>query len=411
MKKTKIAFVLAIIIFTQCTKKVEISQWRGENRNGIYQEENLLEKWPEDGPELIWENKDLGCGYSSAAVISDKVITAGTLDSITYLFAFSHEGEILWKSKLGKEWMTNFPGINSTPLLYGDLGYIIDGLGKLYCFNVEDGTVQWTKDVFNDFDGVNNKYGITENFLIDGEKLFCTPGGKKNNVIALNRFNGELIWTCPGEGQASAYCSPSIINHNEKRYLITATDSAILSINPDNGKLAWSYNLGKNWGTKANMPVYKNNHLFIPTNSAVGSSMLKIAEDGNSVKEVWNTSYLNRNRGEVVVLDDVIYGTHNRKKKIFKLDWNTGNVLDSLQLEQASTLISDGKMIYSYDHAGNIQLITDSNEGLESVSSFEFKLDSITERRIFHCSYQVIHDGRLYVRCDNILRVYSITKS
>jgi outer membrane protein assembly factor BamB len=307
--------------------------------------------------------------------------------------------------------MTNFPGINSTPLLYGDLGYIIDGLGKLYCFSVKDGSVQWTKDVFKDFDGVNNKYGITENFLVEGEKLFCTPGGKKNNVIALNRFNGDLIWTSPGEGQASAYCSPTIIKHNEQRYLITATDSAILSINPDNGKLAWSFNLGANWGTKANMPIYKNGNLFIPTGSKTGSRMLKIADNGNSVIEVWNSFYLNRNMGEVVVLDDAIYGTHNRKKKLFKLDWNTGNALESLKLKQASSLISDGKMIYSYDIAGNVQLIKDNNEGLESVSSFEFELDSISERRVFHCSYQVIKDGRLYVRCDNILRVYNIAKS
>lgn len=400
--------VLSLIFLLQSCQPtdVEISEWRGPNRDGIFPENNLLEVWPENGPELLWEFDDLGIGYSSAAVLDDFVFTAGTIDSITYVFKFDYTGNLIWKTELGPEWMANFPGINSTPYIYDKLGYIQGGLGILFCFDAKTGEIEWTKDLLKDFDGVNNKYGITENFLIDGEKLFCTPGGTKNNVIALNRFNGELIWTCAGEGQLSAYCSPSIINHNNKRYLITATDSAILSINPDIGELEWSYNLGKNWGTKANMPVYKNDHLFVPTNSAIGSVMLKISEDGKSVTQTWNTPFLNRNRGEVVLLGDAIYGTNNRKKKMYKLDWNSGNVLDSLQLNDASNLISDGKMIYSYDHRGNVQLIKDEQDGLESVSSFVFKVDT----RIRHCSYQVIKNGRLYIRSDNFMRVYSLVK-
>jgi hypothetical protein len=32
----------------------EVFQWRGENRNGIYNEEGLKDQWPEGGPELLW---------------------------------------------------------------------------------------------------------------------------------------------------------------------------------------------------------------------------------------------------------------------------------------------------------------------------------------------------------------------
>ena len=39
-------------------------------------------------------------------------------------------------------------------------------------------------------------------------KLFVTPGGPVNNIVALNRLNGNLIWSCKAEGEQSAYCTP-----------------------------------------------------------------------------------------------------------------------------------------------------------------------------------------------------------
>jgi len=159
-----------IFLFQSCqSTDIEISEWRGPNRDGIFPENNLLDVWPETGPELLWEFNEVGLGYSSAAVIDDFVFTAGTIDSISYVYKFDHVGNLIWKTKLGPEWMINFPGINSTPYIYDKLGYIQGGLGILYCFNAETGKIEWTKDLFKDFDGANNKYGITENFLIDGD--------------------------------------------------------------------------------------------------------------------------------------------------------------------------------------------------------------------------------------------------
>jgi outer membrane protein assembly factor BamB len=42
-------------------------QWRGPNRDGISKETGLLQKWPEEGPRLLWQSKDLGQGYGTWA--------------------------------------------------------------------------------------------------------------------------------------------------------------------------------------------------------------------------------------------------------------------------------------------------------------------------------------------------------
>ncbi|MFC2118630.1 hypothetical protein ACFLSY_08310, partial [Bacteroidota bacterium] len=208
MKKiTGLTFFVLFLALTSCIfkKKTEISQWRGPDRDGIYPETNLLTEWPEEGPELIWKFEGLGIGHATASVTSDRLFTAGTLDSITYLFSIDLDGNLLWKKEIGPEWMINFPGVRSTPLIIDDLGYFLNGLGKLFCFNINNGDYLWTKDLFDDYDGKNITWGITENLLFRGDTLFCTPGGVEANVVSLDRITGETIWKSKGDGKTSSY--------------------------------------------------------------------------------------------------------------------------------------------------------------------------------------------------------------
>jgi outer membrane protein assembly factor BamB len=404
-------FLIAItlVLFTQCTKTTEISQWRGPNRDGVYSETNLLKEWPENGSELLWKYDNLGKGYSSAAVLTDKVITIATIDSISYVIAFDHKGDILYKKELGNEWMINYPGVRSTPLIFGNMGYFLNGLGKLYCFNADNGEIIWLKDLFSDFDGRNNTFGITENLLIDGDKLFCTPGGKEDNIIALNRHTGELIWKCQGNGGISNGASPILVKITEEKYMITITDTSVLSVNIENGDLAWKYNMY----TGNPFPIYKDGYLFFMdfiTRENRGAIMLKIADDGKSVSKKWFSEYLNVNMmiGGEILMDNKIYGGNARKKSIYCIDWNTGTPIDSLEMNsKITTLIAAEGLIYSYSYNGDFSLLQHDENGFKTLGSF--RVEGGIEKQ--HCSHPVIKDGRLYVRHDNSIFVYNISNS
>ena len=71
---------------------------------------------------------------------------------------------------------------------------------KPACFENEDGAMIWCKDLLSDFDGKNILWGMNETPVVDGEVIYATPGGKENNVVALNRFSGDLIWNCSVSG-------------------------------------------------------------------------------------------------------------------------------------------------------------------------------------------------------------------
>ncbi len=48
-------------------------QWRGPNRDGISKETGLLKQWPQEGPKLLWQVRDLGSGYATPSVSGGRI--------------------------------------------------------------------------------------------------------------------------------------------------------------------------------------------------------------------------------------------------------------------------------------------------------------------------------------------------
>ncbi len=118
--KTKHYLLLLLMFISFIGYAQEIYQWRGLQRNGIYEEENLLKSWPEIGPELLWVNENIGDGYGSVAVANDMIFVNGKIDSLSYTFSLDLKGNIIWKTSNGDEFTgtgypANFPGSRSTP--------------------------------------------------------------------------------------------------------------------------------------------------------------------------------------------------------------------------------------------------------------------------------------------------------
>ena len=74
MKMRRLVFVVVGIgLFGSPGGAADWPQWRGPQRDGISQETGLLKEWPQDGPKLLWQLKDIGDGYSTPAVVGDRL--------------------------------------------------------------------------------------------------------------------------------------------------------------------------------------------------------------------------------------------------------------------------------------------------------------------------------------------------
>src|ERR1700682_2304586 len=73
--KTRWLLLVAAVVgaFALTAAANDWPQWRGPQRNGISKETGLLKEWPKDGPKLLWHVQDVGSGYSTPAVVGDRL--------------------------------------------------------------------------------------------------------------------------------------------------------------------------------------------------------------------------------------------------------------------------------------------------------------------------------------------------
>ena len=150
----------------------QTSDWRGPGRDGVYPEQRLLSQWPQEGPEVAWTIEGIGQGFSSPAFAGGKIYVTGMIDQTGYLFILSEDGTIEKRFEYGPEFHDSYPGTRSMPIIKDGLLYIVTGMGRLLCLDAETGREIWSRDAVNDFGGENIRWGITENLLIDGNRIF-----------------------------------------------------------------------------------------------------------------------------------------------------------------------------------------------------------------------------------------------
>lgn len=381
------------------------SQWRGPFRTGIYPNEKLLDTWPEEGPKLVWSAEGLGDGYSSPAVTDSRVYLTGLIGSQGWLFAYDLDGKLLWKASYGKEWSGSHPGARTTPAVAGEHIYIMSAFGLAACFN-SAGKAVWTKDLAKEFGARNIEWGMTESLLLDGDRVYCTPGGRNAIIAALDRHTGKTLWTVKGNSETSAYCSPLLISHGGRRLLITMMQKSVVGIDADTQEFLWSARHVTDYDVHANTPIYHEGNLFIFSGYGTGGQMFKISSDGSSLEHVWSQSSMDSQMGGAVLLDGYIYGSGHNRRGWSCLEWDTGKVrYTERQIGNKGNIIfSDGKF-FCYSERGDVAVVAPDPEEFRVISSFRLREGSGP-----HWAHLVIRSGRLYVRHGEVLMVYDISK-
>lgn len=403
-------FVLLISVFNLFAQS-ETYQWRGENRKGIFSEKNLLKEWPENGPEELWYIDEIGNGYGSPTVTETNIFITGEIDSICWLFNFDMNGKLLWKQNLGKEWTRSFPGSRSAPTVTGHHVYVATGMGNLFCVNCSDGAIVWSKDFRKDASGNYPLHGFSEAPVIYDGKLFWTPGGKEDNVVALNRYTGEIIWKCKGFGDRSGYNPGNLIVLLDRTIFVTFTAYHLLGIDAETGIMLWSQ-LQDNTpvekrepgigDTNSNNVIFEDGFIYYAAGDGNCGVKLKLSEYGNSIEEIWRNPDFDSFMRGFVKTGDYLYGCGTAKKYLKSINTNTGEIKSSAKYGSGAIIFADN-MIYYYNQRGELMLFSLSDGTLELKSTFK-----IMRGTKEHFSQPVIKNGILYQRHGKTLMAFDI---
>jgi outer membrane protein assembly factor BamB len=400
MKNSFLIFLLTVTVTLSAQNNI---QWRGVDRTGIYNETGLLKSWNPEGPKLLWFYNGLGDGHTSVAIDNEKIYLSGLQEGKGYIYVFDQEGKLLNKKLYGPEWVESYVGPRGTFTINEGKIFLISGVGDIYCFDQNSLNVIWQKNIFKEFNGSNIKWGINEAPLIIGDKIIATPGGKKNNVVAMNKNTGALIWSCAGESDLSAYCSPLYISDQDIPQIVTMTANHIIGINAQTGEKLWSYENKNRYSVHANTPVYSNNMLFCTSGYGQGSTMLRLINGGRNVEKVWFSSQLDNRIGAMVKVGDFLYGSGDFNKFWFCVDWKTGDIKWKEKGFAVGNIIANDGMLYCYTEKGEMVLAKASSEKFDITGKFNITLG--TEQ---HWAHPVIYKGVLYVRHGNSLMAYKI---
>ncbi len=409
--KPAIFLFITVFIFTCKSGEERIYQWRGENRSGVYNEAGLLQSWPDSGPDELWVAEGIGNGFGSPTVTENEIFITGEADSTAWLYCFGLNGNLLWKQNIGPEWAKHYPGSRSAPTVTGDLVYAVTGMGRITCLKRQTGFIVWSKNLVSDFEGILPYHGYSEAPVAEGNKIFISPGGKKYNVVSLNRFTGNIIWSCNGMGERMAYNPGNIIELPSRKIFVTFSAYHLLGIDTETGELLWTHPQDNTpvekrepgiGDTHCNNVIFEKGYLFYAAGDGNRGVKLRLSEDGSQITEIWRTDDLDSYMSGFVKIGNYLYGCGTRKKDLRSFDSSSGNVLDSLRTGTGA-VVAAGNMLYYYNWSGELSLIRCEEGKLEKISSLK-----IAKGTKEHFSHPVIKNGILYQRRGNALMAFDI---
>ncbi len=323
-------------------------QWMGPGRDGVWRESGIIERFPSNGPPVLWR-VPIHPSYSGPAVADGRLFVldrppaaqgqagpegpaqavpsapaspsaspASASERVLCLDA--RTGQVIWEHAYPCPYNIGYgEGPRTTPAVARGRVYTLGAMGDLLCLDAERGQVIWSRQFMQDFKLSRPPvWGWASHPLLDGERLICMVGGTNSAVVAFHKDTGREIWRALTAVEIG-YAPPTLYTIAGRRQLIIWHPDGVNGLEPETGNVLWSHPYpvgGKPQRPEVTiaMPRLEGGRLFL-TCFYQGSLLLQLAPDGPKV--VWNrrsTSDSEMNDGLHSVLgtpifrDGFIYG-------------------------------------------------------------------------------------------------------
>jgi outer membrane protein assembly factor BamB len=391
-------------------------QWRGPKRNGISQEKGLLQEWPKEGPKLLWKATDLGKGYSTPAVVGDRLYLLANegLENEFVAAVSVKDGKRVWTATLGKVGNPNqkptFPAARSTPTVESEFLYALGSDGDLARVEIGTGQVRWRKNLRADFGGKPGAWAYAESPLVDGDTLICTPGGSDATLLALNKNTGEVLWKCAlPEGDEAGYASAVVVEAAGVRQYVQLLQKGLVGVEARSGKFLWRFNKAvSKYGANIPSPLVSEDIVYAGSAGTGGGAVRLQSKDGGvAVEPLYFEAKLPTAIGGAVKVGDFLYGT--TAQALLCADFKSGSIKwEERALGAASMCFADGRL-YLHGENGEVALIEPASEGYRERGRFTPGEPPTRANNMEKAwAYPVVANGKLYIRDHGNLWCYAV---
>ena len=308
-------------------------QFRGLNRDGLWQASNLAGAFPEGGPPVRWR-QPVSFSWATPVVSQGRVYVADAAlkkpDATERLHCFDEvTGKELWTFT----YAVTYPesafvpdqgnGPSATPIVEADKVWMLGLNGELHCLDTSTGAVIWQRLLNKDFQ--IPEMVCRPSPLIEGDLLILFTGAKPGaSVLALDKLTGKETWKALDEPVLNS--SPIVITVGGKRQLIVWTGESVTALDPADGNMLWRERLITSSNDGTSTPVFHKNRLLI------SGLMLEFPEGESTPKILWpvDTKAVSKrvlsNTSTPLFRDDYVYSALSRGQLVC-LDAATGKEL------------------------------------------------------------------------------------
>ena len=294
-------------------------------------------------------------------------------------------------------------GSRCTPTVEGDRLYALGLSAELVCLQTKDGKEVWRKNLKKDFGGNVGGWGYSESPLIDGDKLLCTPGGKKATLAALDKKTGETIWMAPiKDGNQAAYSSIVAADVAGQRQYIQFLAGGVVGVTAE-GKFLWRYNK-PSAGINCTTPIYHDQCVYAAASYGKGGGMVQLIREDNQVKaeEKYFHKNMENHHGGLVLIDGYLYGEGSGR--LACMEFKTGKAMwREGKAGKGSIAYADGRLYYRNE--GGPIILAEANPE-KYVEHGRFKQPKRSGKRAW--PHPVIANGKLYIRDQQYLYCYDV---
>jgi len=380
-------------------------QFRGVNRDGVSPETGLLKNWPESGPKEVWRIP-IGEGYSAISIVGDRLYTMyGAKDGeedVEFAAAFdSKNGKELWRTRIGLKHDTQFgTGPRATPLVDGDMVYVMGSRGDFAALKTADGAEVWKVSIMETFGAGQPYFGFSSSALMEDGQLLVETGGPEGKLFTgLDKMTGEAKWSAGDGATEPGYNSAIAIDLGGQRQFVSISNDKLRAIDSTGAEL-WSYGLPE--GEKHASPLFiAPDKIFASGVQEVGGPLLPVHSDGETfdVTATWTTPFMRNHFSSSVLHDDHLFGFDNATLKAIavadaKMGWGKRG------LGKGSLMFADGHLLVLSDQ-GKLLLVEATGDKYVEKGSVQ-----ALEGRCW--TAPTLSDGKLYLRNHTEMVVYDL---
>jgi outer membrane protein assembly factor BamB len=423
MNQVRLLCLLLLLPGFQPVQADDWPQWFGPNRDGVYREEGLVEKFPPGGPPIRWRTA-IGSGYAGPAVTAGRVfvmdrfsVTNGS-NTERVLCLNEADGKPLWTNQYDCVFNLGYPaGPRVTPAIDHGKVYTLGAMGFLACWDAHTGQKIWSHDLPSEYKAKRPTWGFAGEPLVDGNKLICLAGGENACVIAFNKDTGAELWRALSASQPG-YSAPVIFEAGGCRQLIIWNPQSLNSLDPETGKLYWSQPYKANQGMSIVTPR-KLGNLLLVSSFYNGSMLVRLATNEPKAELVWKgasdsevkTEGLHCVMASPVLEEGYIYGVCSYGQlRCLKLNtgervWETFAPVTGKSTRWGTAfIIRNGTRYFLWNELGDLIIARLSPAGYEEISRAHLlePLNRDAGRKVVWC-HPAFADKSMFVRNDQEL--------